>query len=702
MRGILMKKLFSGILAIALIATWAPASFATAVIASRANDANDLTAGAAFDNLGAWVLTVADNASFTTGNITTAGNGGAFAGTTTFAGTSTAQNIGVAGAALLAVNAGVAGETVTVSGDIYATTVNLTGTGSLALNGNLTGTLDYDNGATGTVTLAAAKTITGAVTNTTTQQGGLTLGSASSVTGAVGNIGDGLNTITVSGGNAAIGGNTAAVNFNLGANTLAITGTGILPATGTIATTATSGTTFGRITTTGNATVTAGTTVAVTVSGYVPNGTQMIIVNDATGAGNNVAGGLTVTSSTPNVTFAANSAAADDLTLTATRTTTAAATGNNTAVATTINGAGTPTGDFSTVLGQLDSLTSSSAIDAAYAQMDPVVNAGVNASSFNQVNLSIDALSQHLSETASGGSTPAPKSGVATGDEFKNGAIWAKGIGTHADQGTRSGIEGYTANLWGVTGGVDGEIADSLRLGLGGGYAATSVDNKGSDGGGTDLGSVQGTIYLNYDDPSPWYGTAGFSFNWNMYEGSRNIAFGTINRTAKSSYDGQQYTGFGEIGYVFKNMDIEQNQEWDITPLAGLTYSHLALDSYTETEAGDLNLNVSSQDYDLLQSSVGLKVERPWTTSDGKWVPEVHGKWLYDFIGDKAATTATFTGGGSSFSTNGADPAQSSFDMGAGLTFYSKGNISITGTYDFEIKSDYTSHTGQGVIRYTF
>jgi outer membrane autotransporter protein len=112
---------------------------------------------------------------------------------------------------------------------------------------------------------------------------------------------------------------------------------------------------------------------------------------------------------------------------------------------------------------------------------------------------------------------------------------------------------------------------------------------------------------------------------------------------------------------------------------------------------------VGDQDYDFLQSNLGVKIERPWWTDrDGRWVPEVHFKWLYDFIGDDAATTSTFTGGGASFSTRGAEPAQHSFNVGAGLTFYSNGNFSVSGTYDLELKEDYIGHTGQGVFRVKF
>jgi outer membrane autotransporter protein len=44
-----------------------------------------------------------------------------------------------------------------------------------------------------------------------------------------------------------------------------------------------------------------------------------------------------------------------------------------------------------------------------------------------------------------------------------------------------------------------------------------------------------------------------------------------------------------------------------ITPIASLQASHVKVDSYTESGAGDVNLRVKSQDYDFVQSRLGVK-----------------------------------------------------------------------------------------------
>jgi len=104
----------------------------------------------------------------------------------------------------------------------------------------------------------------------------------------------------------------------------------------------------------------------------------------------------------------------------------------------------------------------------------------------------------------------------------------------------------------------------------------------------------------------------------------------------------------------------------------------------------------------MLQSGLGMRLERPFKTETGTIIPEIHAKWLYDFIGDRQETTSTFSGGGGSFATNGFDPAQNSLNAGAKLTLIANNNWVLETNYDFEYKEDFTAHTGWADLRYKF
>ena len=104
----------------------------------------------------------------------------------------------------------------------------------------------------------------------------------------------------------------------------------------------------------------------------------------------------------------------------------------------------------------------------------------------------------------------------------------------------------------------------------------------------------------------------------------------------------------------------------------------------------------------MLQVGVGAKLSYQLTSRDVRIIPELHGKFLYDFIGDQQQATATFTGGGAAFATKGFDPPRASGNLGVKLTLMTKNNLSFALNYDYEWKAGYYSHNGYFHIRYAF
>ena len=139
-----------------------------------------------------------------------------------------------------------------------------------------------------------------------------------------------------------------------------------------------------------------------------------------------------------------------------------------------------------------------------------------------------------------------------------------------------------------------------------------------------------------------------------------------------------------------------------MTPLVSFQYMHLHVAPYTETGGGGADFTYKVQDYDLAQTGFGAKVDYPFNTKYGTLIPEVRFKWLYDWVGDAAQTTATFTGGGASFTTNGFSPAQSSFDIGTKLTLASKNNVTMSVNYDLQLQKDLYGHYGYVEVKYGF
>jgi len=352
--------------------------------------------------------------------------------------------------------------------------------------------------------------------------------------------------------------------------------------------------------------------------------------------------------------------------------------------------ANTASSDMATIIGALD--TSGSASDAT--QLTPGVNNAINEAGYATqgqfINTIINRIGDFLTSLSGKGAT-----GISSGDEPKQPqGVWAQAFDTYLHQGARGTSNGYNANVWGTSLGYDRAVLDSFIIGLNTGYAQDRIRSK-DNSTRTDVDSYQVGMYGNYAK-GPFYLDGIFSFAYNQYDSSRRIMFNSIDRTPKSDYGGQQYSTYLEGGYTFKKNDFE------ITPLTSLQYMHLRTNSYTEKDAGDANLDVDAQDYNLLQSGLGAKVSYLFAASEYTFIPEFHAKWLYEFLGEAQQTTSTFTGGGASFVTAGFSPAQSSYNLGLKLTLLTKQNISLSFGYDFEGKSDFYSHSGIINARYDF
>ena len=169
--------------------------------------------------------------------------------------------------------------------------------------------------------------------------------------------------------------------------------------------------------------------------------------------------------------------------------------------------------------------------------------------------------------------------------------------------------------------------------------------------------------------------------------------FPGVDRTANSDYGGQAYTVLANTGF---HMPIPA--KFTITPLASLQYSRVNINGYTETDAGDIDLNVASQGYDFLESGLGAKAERDFSFHLWTFVPEIHAEWLHELLNPTLEQTANFTAPDSpSFTTQGLTADRDTYHVGTGVTVLacacSAMKLSVEGGYDYYWTAEgYSAH----------
>lgn len=305
------------------------------------------------------------------------------------------------------------------------------------------------------------------------------------------------------------------------------------------------------------------------------------------------------------------------------------------------------------------------------------VAAGVQAS-----DLTFNVVNDRLEIARAGGSD----TGMVAGEMGEGLTVWAKGFGQLANQDRRDGVAGYDADTYGAAIGIDSEnLIDNGLVGMSFSYANTDIESENVNSTDTDVDSYQVSLYgsKGLNDGMYVSGMVGYTMG-NIDQTRYNVA-GVAGNNAKSDFDSDQYSAYAEFG---RNFNVNS---MTVTPKVLANYAHMEFDGYTET-GSTANQVVATDDVDVLELGVGVNAAWNFDDNMGNTItPSLSAEYRYDVIGDEVQTTSNFTGGGAAFQTQGFDPAQSSFAVGAGVA-YDMDNVTVSADYGYQFKEDYDAH----------
>ncbi|NWB89416.1 autotransporter outer membrane beta-barrel domain-containing protein [Pseudomonas gingeri] len=348
-------------------------------------------------------------------------------------------------------------------------------------------------------------------------------------------------------------------------------------------------------------------------------------------------------------------------------------------------------------------LDSSAAGNHAGAQLSPTANASAatQASTASTVQV-LNVAAAHLDglRTAQNDSVG---SGVATGESASNTGLWGQAFGGSSRLGERDDIAGYHARYSGFLLGADAAFNDSWRAGGLFSYTKTTVNNDGDNSGSSaDVKSYGLFGYASYQG-QPWYLDLSLGAIQHQYDTQREISFSGFNGAAKGQHDGMQYIASAQAGYP---IDLGPTLAHTIlTPIAGLTYSTLRQDSYTESGGNGAALHLDSSNTTSLKSDLGAKLERSFATSYGSVVPSAQLTWRHEYHDNGLQSVANYaadTSGATSFTSPGAKAIADTGVLALGVTLLHSENLSLGVKYTLEAASGYTANTGDVQVRWNF
>lgn len=270
----------------------------------------------------------------------------------------------------------------------------------------------------------------------------------------------------------------------------------------------------------------------------------------------------------------------------------------------------------------------------------------------------------------------------------RSAALWGQAFGAGMDQNKIDQVDGYNSRIYGFIAGYDNWISPNMRVGVAGGYANTSIDGKGDTSQnqtGIDSYLIEAYGALKGDG---WYATGRTGFTWHDYDTTRVMTV-PFSDGAKGNHDGDQFNVAIEAGIPIAYAGAI------ITPVAGLTYSRLHQDEYTEASEGGMGLSIDSQTNDSVVSSLGLKGLVPIANDT---VVQGRALWLHEFADASQVVGASFAGGGGSFTAAGPSVGRDTADLGVGMLAQIGPNSTFEINYDANVREEYLAHIGSARV----
>jgi uncharacterized protein YhjY with autotransporter beta-barrel domain len=242
----------------------------------------------------------------------------------------------------------------------------------------------------------------------------------------------------------------------------------------------------------------------------------------------------------------------------------------------------------------------------------------------------------------------------------------------------------YTAGD--ATAGVSFRMTSHLQAGVLFDYNHTNAKTD-SSGSRTIVNSYLPGLFATYSDHG-FYANGLFSFGYNTYSNNRNINF--LNEKATSDPSGQQYVGNLDVGY-----DFHPDKAWIAGPTLGVTYTHLDVDSFTETGAPGANLNIQEQNVDSLRSRLGGHVIYQTRVNYVLLQPHLTAMWQHEYLDNGTGITSSFSDYPTTpFTIQAASVSRDSALLGTGLTATFGSVLSLSLNYTADVNTgDYFAQT---------
>jgi len=259
--------------------------------------------------------------------------------------------------------------------------------------------------------------------------------------------------------------------------------------------------------------------------------------------------------------------------------------------------------------------------------------------------------------------------------------LWGRAYGLYADREAGDEMQGYNCTVYGGSVGLDYQFTDTWLGGLVVGLSRGDVDYSGSRDN-SDFQTKHIGLYGSavWDD---WYLNSVATYGMLEYDTERFVDL--LGERLTATFNGNEAAGYLEVGVT-----CHLSPELRLQPLASLQYTHLRIDSYTET-GGTAALAFEEQTYESVKGSLGARLTQTLvaTAGDFRADVQVRGRWVHEFGDNEADVDASFANSPTfGFNLRDDEVSRDSAILGAGISADLNAMTRVAVDYDTRLNSD--------------
>lgn len=322
------------------------------------------------------------------------------------------------------------------------------------------------------------------------------------------------------------------------------------------------------------------------------------------------------------------------------------------------------------------------------AQLSPAALASsASLASSNSTGRVLDIVSAHMDNLSTSQAGDAGLSRITDGK-----GLWSQVYSGNSHQQDRDDIAGYHAFYQGLLVGGDAALNDNWVAGVLISNTKTMVRIDGDyQRSCADIDSYGLIGYSTYTG-NRWYLSLSAGAVQQKYEIERQITLPGFNGTPTGGYDGIQYVSAAQFSYP-----IELRSQTYLTPKAGLLYSVLKQDRYTEQGGNGAALKVVPDDTYSLKSNLSVKLEQSYASNYGEFIPFAQLNWRHEFRDNGLHAVANYAAdasGETRFNANGPSAIKDFGMLSLGVSILRNNQLNLSAEYTVEAGRGFTSSTG--------